>query len=98
MLYSHSSAQVSTAHSNSNTGVVHVDVYPVPVTCTYTCTWVQALRQMMFYLQVYTYVQSCYSALWENTGQSLSEIFATKNKVVYFSPTVHTSYKLTTAT
>jgi hypothetical protein len=31
-------------------------------------------------------------------GQSSSEIFVTKNKVLYFSPIVHASYKLTTAT
>ena len=32
------------------------------------------------------------------TGQSSDEIFAAKNKTVYFSPTVHASNKLTRAT
>ena len=31
------------------------------------------------------------------TGQSSSEIFATKNKLVYISPTVHVSSKLARA-
>ena len=37
------------------------------------------------------------TAVFKVTGQSSIEIFATKNKVVYVSPTMHISNKLTRA-